>query len=269
MRASLSRRLTVFAMLMFRPLMRYADFKGRASRAEYWLFGVLQGLWYCLLMGLAVMAMGQGADFGDTSRRVLVLVGIMVLSLFALVVPNYAVLVRRLHDSGRGAIWLCLLLPTVLSSVLMVGTIATAVGSVGLGASREAFVGTALAGLGAAGVLSIIGYVGQLVMFILALLPGTRGDNKFGPDPRDPSQRYGGGSNPALDADRWDALIAEAKRGDPDVPYKPVFDFGPGPIQPEPVRREEAAPFPAQPQWSNPAWDPGVAPSRPFGRRGA
>ncbi len=256
-------------MLLFRPLMRYADFKGRASRTEYWLFAVLQGLWYALLMGLAVGAMGQSGA-GEATTGVLTAFGLIVASLLGLIIPNYAVLVRRLHDSGRGAVWLCLMLPSLLSSVMAVGTIATAIGSVGLGASREAFVGTALVGLGAAGLLGMLGYVGQLIMFILTLLPGTRGENRFGPDPRDPSQRYGGGGESRLDEDRWDALIAEARRGDPDVPYKPIFDFGPGPIQPEPVRREEPAPFPAQPQpWSNPAWDPGVAPSRPFGRRGS
>jgi uncharacterized membrane protein YhaH (DUF805 family) len=140
-------------MLMFRPLIRYADFKGRASRSEYWLFAVLQGLWYGLLVGLTFGAMGAGEP-AQATPGVLIAFGIIMVSLAALVVPNYAVLVRRLHDSGRGAIWLCLLAPGLLSGVMMVGTIVTAVGAVGAGASREAFLGTVLTGLGAAGLLS-------------------------------------------------------------------------------------------------------------------
>ena len=252
-------------MIMFRPLIRYADFKGRASRSEYWLFATVQGLWYALLIGLATASMGQ-SDTDQATVGVMVAFAVIVLSLVALIVPNYAVLVRRLHDSGRGAIWLCLMLPGILALVMSVGTILTAFSAVGLGASREAFVGTALAGLGAAGLLSIIGNICQLILFVLTLLPGTRGENGFGPDPRDPSQRYGGGSSPGLDEARLDALFAGAKRanGVDDAPYKPVFDFGPGP-------GASSAPAPAQRapvDWGRPAPSNGITPAPTFGRRG-
>lgn len=251
-------------MLIFRPLIRYADFRGRASRSEYFLFAVLQGLWYGLLIGLTLGAMGQGEP-AQATPGVLIALGLIMLSLAALVVPNYAVLVRRLHDSGRGAIWLCLILPGLLSGIMMVGTIVTAVGAVGAGASREAFVGTVLTGLGAAGLLSMIGMVCQCVLFILTLLPGTRGENRFGGDPRDPSQRYGdAGGGGTYDEARLETLFAEAKaeRGG-EAAYKPRFDFGPGPQQAQPVQARQGSPV----DWGRPAYDPGVAPSRPFGRR--
>lgn len=273
-------------MPMFRPLIRYADFRGRASRTEYWLFAILQGLWYGLLVGLCLTAMGSG-ESSQATPGVLIAFGLILLSLVALVVPNYAVLVRRLHDSGRGAVWLCLILPGLFSSMLTIGTIVTAVGAVGMGASREAFVGTALAGLGAAGLLSMLGMVCQLVLFVLTLLPGTRGPNRFGPDPRDPGAFDGGGARGLYDENRMDEIFAQAKR-EREGEYKPVFDFGPGPQQAQPrmqaheahaqgqpqfqpqgryAQPEQAAPPPAQPDWGRPAWDPGVAPSRPFGRR--
>jgi uncharacterized membrane protein YhaH (DUF805 family) len=255
-------------MILFRPLIRYADFKGRASRSEYWLFAILQGGWYALLAALATMAMGQDAPAADVSKGVLAVFGFIAASVAALIVPNYAVLVRRLHDSGRGAVWLCLMLPSALSAVMAVGTVATAIGSVGLGAGREAFVATALAGLGAAGLLGMIGYVGQVIMFVLTLLPGMKGDNAYGPDPRDPSQRYGGGSGSTLDEARLDALFAEAKRanGMSDEPYKPVFDFGPGPGTASPA--PAPAPRPAV-DWGAPAPSNGINPAPVFGRRGA
>ena len=251
-------------MIMFRPLIRYADFKGRASRSEYWLFAVLQGFWYALLIGLAMGSMGQ-SETDNATVGVTVAFSLIVLSIAALIIPNYAVLVRRLHDSGRGAIWLCLMLPSVLSSVMTIGTIFTAFSAVGMGASREAFVGTALAGLGAAGLLSIIGMVCQLILLVLTLLPGTRGENGFGPDPRDPGQFYGGGSGPGLDEARLDALFAAAKRAGAidDAPYKPVFDFGPG--------AGTSAPAPAQRapvDWGGPAPTNGITPAPTFGRRG-
>lgn len=252
-------------MILFRPLIRYADFKGRASRGEYWLFGLLQGFWYFLLVGLVTISMGH-SDTDKATTGVLIAFGLIVASILALVIPNYAVLTRRLHDSGRGAIWLCLMLPSILSSVMTVGTIATAVGSVGLGASRDAFVGTALAGLGAAGLLGMIGMGCQVVLVVLTLLPGAGGDNPFGPDPRDRTQRYGGGSGSTLDEARLDALFAEAKRANEttDTPYKPVFDFGPGPAAPTPAPVQRA-PI----DWGGPAPSNGIAPAPVFGRRRA
>ena len=252
-------------MILFRPLIRYADFKGRASRSEYWLFALLQGFWYALLIGLMAGAMGSTEDTSKASVGVMIALGLILGSVFALIVPNYAVLVRRLHDSGRGAVWLCLMLPSVLSALLTIGTIVTAVSAVGMGASRDAFLATALAGLGAAGLLGVIGYVGQLVMFVLTLLPGTKGENGFGPDPRDPSQRYGGGGGSSLDEARLDALFAEAKRanGVAEAPYKPVFDFGPGPGTPAPAPAQRAAV-----DWGGPAPSNGITPAPTFGRRG-
>jgi len=220
-------------MILFRPLIRYADFKGRASRGEYWLFSILQCFWYALLTGLLVVA----ADQGETTRAapgMLVALGLIGLSVVGLIVPNYSVLVRRLHDTGRGAVWLLLLAPGIASTFLTLVTLGTAIASVGAGASREVFVGTMLAGLGTAGLLGLVGMLGQLVMCVLILLPGTRGENRFGPDPRDPTTRYvndGGGGTGDDDA-RLEALFAEARRANAtaEPAFQPAFDApAPGP----------------------------------------
>ncbi|CAN5458235.1 hypothetical protein BH10PSE1_BH10PSE1_07630 [soil metagenome] len=251
-------------MLLFRPLMRYADFKGRASRAEYWLFMTSQGLVYggCLFMGaLGFQGHSTGAAFLGLIGW-LAVIGILVL---ALALPNYAVLARRLHDSGRSARWMALLLPNVatqfaayrlMGSLAQQGPISGLDGGVAL---KQA----AMHGMAGVSVIAIIATICQLVLFVMTMMPGTRGPNPFGPDPRDPDA-VRPSENDGLDEDRWDALIAEAKgAGRAEEPYKPVFDFGPGPVaEPPPV-----APFPAQIDWGRPAWDPGVTPSRPFGRR--
>ena len=272
-------------MLMFRPLVRYADFRGRASRGEYLLFSLFQGVWYTLLLGLTTLAMGQGEP-EQATPGVMVGVGLIVLSVAGLIVPNYAVLVRRLHDSGRGAVWLCLMLPSILSCLMTLGTIATAIGAVGAGASREAFLATALTGLGAAGLLGLIGMIGQMVLFVITLLPGTQGPNRFGPDPRHPGglDAPSGLGGSGYDEDRLEALFAQAKREQgldaqpaPAGAYRSVFDFTPGSTGPmmRPLDREAAPPPPTSapspsptPGWTNGAWA-ADAPARPFGRRGA
>jgi uncharacterized membrane protein YhaH (DUF805 family) len=251
----------VCAMLMFRPLMRYADFKGRASRTEYWLFGVVQTVFYLVCVVLAATALAGGA------KGVLAAAGWLCVALLALLIlalPNYALLARRLHDIGLSAFWTALLLPGVISQFATfnaMGSLVSHARTAGLEAAGglnplEQALAAQFTGAGA---LALIAGLCNAAIFVMVLIPGKRGPNRFGPDPKDPNATA---SDPhALDEDRWDALIAEAKRGDPDQPYKPVFDFGPGLAVPEP------APFPATQRWSNPAWDPGVAPSRPFGRR--
>lgn len=250
-------------MLMFRPLMRYADFKGRASRTEYWLFMTLQGIFYltCVVLAATSLSKGLNGVLGLFGWLAVALIGMLAFAL-----PNYALLARRLHDAGFSAFWLALLLPNIATQFATFNAMGSMVrtaraGGLEAGAAGYGPVEQALAaGFGQVGLIAVVASVCSFALFVMTLWPGKRGPNRFGPDPKDPDATA---PDPhALDEDRWDALIAEAKRGDPDQPYNPVFDFGPGPSVPEP------APFPAQPQqWGNPAWDPGVAPSRPFGRR--
>lgn len=260
MRASLSRPM-VPAMLMFRPLMRYADFRGRASKAEYWGFLGAQTVVCLICFGLALLSATKGGMSGALST--LAWLAVLGLVILALALPTYAVLARRLHDIGRSAVWMLLLVPGVFSQFSGFVTLGTLIlHATGGGLTRDVIEQSLAADAAGSGLLALAAGACNLALLIMTVLPGQTGPNRFGPDPKD---RHALAPDPhALDEDRWDALIAEAKRGDPDQPYKPVFDFGPGPSAPEP------APFPAQPQqWSNPAWDPGVAPSRPFGRRGA
>lgn len=254
-------------MLLLRPLMHYADFKGRASRGEYWLFMTSQGVVYALCVMMGVLGF-NGQNAGSAILGLigwLVLAGILVM---ALALPNYAVLARRLHDSGRSALWMALLLPNiatqfaafrVMGSLARQGPIAGLDGGVAI---KQA----AMQGMASVGVIALVASICSFVLFVLTLMPGTRGPNRFGPDPKDPDGVMPTDTGRAGDPDRWDDLIAEAgkaaRAGEP--AYKPVFDFGPGPASaPEP------GPILSTPtvDWGRPAWDPGVAPNRPFGRR--
>jgi uncharacterized membrane protein YhaH (DUF805 family) len=105
---------------MFQPLKKYAEFKGRASRSEYWLFF----LFNFLVILTAMLLRDDGS--------------IVVLAWLGLAIPNLAVGVRRLHDINMSGWWL---------------------------------------------LLSLIPFLGSLIMFVFALIPGTEGDNRFGADP--------------------------------------------------------------------------------------
>lgn len=86
---------------------RYADFKGRASRGEYWYFMLFQ-----VLLNLAALIadnnMLSGSDLGETVVYI------------AMLLPLVTVSVRRLHDTDRSGWWLLLFgLPVIGAIVLM------------------------------------------------------------------------------------------------------------------------------------------------------
>ena len=131
--------------LMFRPIRKYADFHGRARRAEYWLFALFE-LLLCVAFVVAfalVSAASGGYDETDpASTEGSVLAGSVLLLAVAawlgLLLPRLAVMVRRLHDTGNSG-WL-----------VLIGLIP----------------------------------LGGLVLFVFSLLDGTAGPNEHGPDPK-------------------------------------------------------------------------------------
>ena len=83
----------------------YANFSGRAQRAEYWyfaLFNVIFSICF-LLLDFALGTISVDPTTGDMA-------GLLnsVYSL-AILIPSLAVCVRRLHDVGRRGWWLLLI----------------------------------------------------------------------------------------------------------------------------------------------------------------
>ncbi len=88
-------------------LKKYAEFTGRARRAEYWMF-VLISFIVCFLLGIIQSVIGAGSA----------LTGLYSL---AVLIPGLAVSVRRLHDTNRSGWWLLIgLIPFVGFIVLIV-----------------------------------------------------------------------------------------------------------------------------------------------------
>lgn len=87
-------------------LQKYAEFKGRANRSQYWYFVL-----YNTLIGLALTMIGEAYD----SLSIL-----SALYGLGIVIPSLAVAVRRLHDTNRSGWWLLInLLPVIGQLVLL------------------------------------------------------------------------------------------------------------------------------------------------------
>ena len=125
--------------MMLLPYRRYADFKGRSRRSEYWMFR----LFAVGALALAAVLMSVlSPGFSDDSEISLVgalVAGILGIGIIASMIPAIALSVRRLHDIDRTGWWL---------------------------------------------LIAIVPYLGSFALFILSLLDGTPGPNRFGEDPK-------------------------------------------------------------------------------------
>jgi len=96
----------------FQVLKKYAKFEGRARRAEYWSFVFLSLVVGCCAAFLAAVLGIVGSSIlsgpGDHVMQTGEVAGILVGLLYNLfvVIPSFAVAVRRMHDIGRSGWWL-------------------------------------------------------------------------------------------------------------------------------------------------------------------
>ena len=108
---------------------KYAEFKGRASRPEYW--------WFFLSYVIVAVILSFLGDFGQT------LLWIVALGYF---IPLLAAAVRRLHDTGRSGWWYLIGLVPLVGFIILIVFLATAgqPGSNQYGAPPGGVQGTAL-----------------------------------------------------------------------------------------------------------------------------
>ncbi len=91
---------------------KYFDFKGRARRSEFWWFVLFVNVvsWCFSVAGMVLPAVGY----------------VSMAFALAIMIPQFAVLCRRLHDTNHGSWWVVLLAVLVLgylvSFFLLVGS---------------------------------------------------------------------------------------------------------------------------------------------------
>lgn len=138
---------------MLMPYRRYAEFSGRSRRKEYWMFTLLSLLVYggaaALMFSGGLMTAISGAE--DAEFSPLFWLGGAIAAMFFLgsLVPSVAVTIRRLHDRDMSGWW-------------YLGFIAV---------SSIPFIGNAV----------------NIAFLVILCLKGTDGPNRFGNDPKNPT----------------------------------------------------------------------------------
>jgi len=87
---------------------KFADFKGRARRSEFWyftLFTLLASIVVGILDGLLASLIGMPI--------------LTIVFMLALIIPSIAVTIRRLHDTDRSGWWILVGLVPILGSIAL------------------------------------------------------------------------------------------------------------------------------------------------------
>ncbi|MBQ8046026.1 MAG: DUF805 domain-containing protein [Bacteroidales bacterium] len=136
----------------------YFDFKGRATRSEFWMFIGLSFIIQSIINNFGVVSVG-----GKTSINIF-------LTIYSLVVfiPSLAVFVRRYHDIGKSGGWVALPFALIIILAFIIGLF-----------SSSPNVGIILVIFG----ILLFGLI--FVLYALALKDSQPGENKWGPNPKD------------------------------------------------------------------------------------
>ena len=84
----------------FEVLKNYANFRGRARRREYWIFALINSLIFSAFYIFYYVKLASGSASFSPIMLVLGLYGLLI------IIPSWAVVVRRLHDTGRSGWWI-------------------------------------------------------------------------------------------------------------------------------------------------------------------
>ena len=124
-------------------LNKYVTFSGRAPRSEYWFFALFIFLVALVLGGIGAATIDYAAQQPTTLSYVFF--GALGIFYLGIFLPSISVLVRRFHDRNLSGWW-------VLGLILL-------------------------------GAVPFVGFLASIASFVITVLKGTDGDNRFGPDP--------------------------------------------------------------------------------------
>ncbi|WP_417590996.1 DUF805 domain-containing protein [Parasphingorhabdus sp.] len=139
---------------MLMPLRRYADFNGRSRRKEYWMFALLNTIIYVVLYSIMLVFMGPSI----TEAAMQAQVGMEPVEPSAGMMASVG----------------------IVGMILIVYALAVFIPSLAVTVRR--FHDQDKSGWFV--LLGLVPFVGGLILLVFMCLEGTRGDNRYGPDPK-------------------------------------------------------------------------------------
>ena len=159
---------------------KYADFSGRATRAEFW--------WWVLATTIVSFALSTIDSFVSALSGLYVYSPLGSIFGLAILLPNLAVTARRLHDIGKSGWWQLVWIALGILGVipLVAGVVVGLVAAFSGGFSWQSFVQPAFWIPFAIGLfLSLLIWIGIFIWWLVWMVrQGQSGTNYYGPDPR-------------------------------------------------------------------------------------
>ena len=159
-------------------LKKFFDFKGRARRSEYW--------WFVLF----VVIVSSAFSYAGLLLPFLSIVG-MICSML-LMIPQFAAMTRRLHDTGRSGWWVAILAIFYVAALVSMAILLIPYGTqlfetTDSMAQAEMMADAVMSSPKVATVMtgsSLLGLLFLIINFIFTLLDSKWGENKYGPSPK-------------------------------------------------------------------------------------
>jgi uncharacterized membrane protein YhaH (DUF805 family) len=153
---------------------KYADFRGRDTRAEYW---------HAFLINSAI-----GFVLSLLAYTTIVLTTISGLYSLAAIIPGLALFTRRMHDIGKsGKLWIVAVIPIAISGAFALAAFIGTIGALAFGGSGAAI----MTFITISGIFGCVTIAVGIYMIILLAKQGDYGANKYGEDPRGGNGREG------------------------------------------------------------------------------
>ena len=157
-------------------LRKYVDFKGRARRKEFWLFTLFYLIALVIPPAVIIPIAVIYRHTIDIALCIRICVVVEILVIFSLLLPAYAVTVRRLHDTNRSGLWvIASIVPRVLAEGL--GVIFGQKWLIQI--AEGEFPTLLLINM----FLLLIDLCVSILILVMMCERGTEGENRFGPDP--------------------------------------------------------------------------------------
>lgn len=166
-------------------LRQYVKFSGRATRQEYWSFILFSNVMTFVANLIIQLLCVCSTSIEIFSVGLMLLMAACVLLVFYLILPSYAVMVRRLHDVGWSGKWVLAMVVSFL--FVMVGFVGMMVSlDYEADAFTNAFTDASVSWAVIAGVSYVVMALISMLCFIVSLFDSQRGPNKYGPSRKYP-----------------------------------------------------------------------------------
>ena len=167
---------------------KYFDFTGRARRSEYWWFvlfaSIIYFVWILIcsfFLAFWIATSINGETYSSPMVPLMSYVGLMILPMLALFIPQYAVQTRRLHDTGRSGWWIVASLVVSLAYMIVYFSVMMPMFENGID-EMPAFFSTPM--MIVVAILGMISMLLSVVILIFTVMDSQRGENKYGPSPK-------------------------------------------------------------------------------------